>query len=63
MTRRFDMTRWTMVLSARDANSTRSREALARLCQAYWPPLYTFVRHRGYGPEDARDLTFDRSWP
>ena len=31
-------------------------EALARLCERYWPPLYGFVRYRGYDPEDAQDL-------
>jgi RNA polymerase sigma factor (sigma-70 family) len=31
--------------------------ALAELCQAYWAPLYTFVRSRGYTVDDAQDLT------
>ena len=31
--------------------------ALAQLCQTYWPPLYTFVRSRGYTAHDAQDLT------
>jgi RNA polymerase sigma-70 factor (ECF subfamily) len=31
--------------------------ALEELCRAYWYPLYSFVRHRGYGAEDAQDLT------
>ena len=31
--------------------------ALAQLCQTYWPPLYTFVRSRGYSVHDAQDLT------
>jgi RNA polymerase sigma-70 factor (ECF subfamily) len=30
--------------------------ALARLCRDYWPPLYSFVRRRGYNPADAQDL-------
>jgi RNA polymerase sigma-70 factor (ECF subfamily) len=30
---------------------------LEQLCRAYWYPLYAFVRRRGYGPEDAQDLT------
>lgn len=33
------------------------REALAQLCEDYWPPLYRFVRHRGYSRDDAKDLT------
>ena len=35
----------------------RAQAALARLCQDYWPPLYRFVRLRGYKPADAQDLT------
>jgi len=30
---------------------------LAKLCQAYWYPLYAYVRRRGHSPEDAQDLT------
>jgi RNA polymerase sigma-70 factor (ECF subfamily) len=30
--------------------------ALTQLCHDYWPPLYTFVRRRGYSPSDAQDL-------
>lgn len=35
----------------------RSDAALARLCRDYWPPLYRFVRRRGYSRADAQDLT------
>lgn len=35
----------------------KARVALAELCQTYWPPLYTFVRTRGYSMHDAQDLT------
>ena len=31
--------------------------ALHELCQLYWQPLCSFVRHSGYGKEDAEDLT------
>lgn len=34
-----------------------SRTALAELCQAYWYPLYSFVRYKGNNAEDASDLT------
>ena len=33
-----------------------ARKALAAFSEAYWPPLYTFVRRRGYSPADAQDL-------
>jgi RNA polymerase sigma-70 factor (ECF subfamily) len=29
---------------------------LGDFCEAYWPPIYTFVRRRGYSPSDAQDL-------
>ena len=35
----------------------RAGAALSQLCQTYWPPLYTFVRSRGYSVHDAQDLT------
>jgi RNA polymerase sigma-70 factor (ECF subfamily) len=31
--------------------------ALETLCAAYWFPLYTFIRRRGWSPHDAEDLT------
>ena len=54
----FPSTRWSIVLAAghRDAPEL-AREALAALCEAYWYPLYAYVRRRGYDAEDARDLT------
>jgi RNA polymerase sigma-70 factor (ECF subfamily) len=35
----------------------RTQELLSQLCSDYWPPLYRFVRCRGYSEEDAQDLT------
>jgi RNA polymerase sigma-70 factor (ECF subfamily) len=31
--------------------------ALAQLCEAYWYPLYAYVRRQGRTPHDAQDLT------
>lgn len=53
---RFDTTRWSLVLAA-GGDDAASREALAALCEAYWYPLYAFVRRQGRDSEDARDLT------
>jgi DNA-directed RNA polymerase specialized sigma24 family protein len=53
---RFQTTRWSMVLSARDGDRTESRDALAALCMMYWYPLYAFVRRKGHGAEAAEDL-------
>lgn len=53
----FVTTHWSVVLTAGGSDTTRARGALARLCQTYWYPLYTYVRRRGHSPEDAQDLT------
>src|ERR1035437_5987826 len=54
----FAATRWTIVLAAADkSEGTRSRLALEELAQAYWFPLYAFVRRQGYSAHDAQDLT------
>ena len=54
----FQTTHWTVVLEqAGDERSYESRRnALASFSEAYWPPLYTFVRRRGYSPADAQDI-------
>ena len=45
------------MLRARGTESEESaREALSGFCEAYWPPLYSFLRHRGYPSADAQDL-------
>jgi RNA polymerase sigma factor (sigma-70 family) len=55
----FVSTRWTTVLKAGDsaATSVQALSALSELCQIYWRPLYVFLRKKGYGREDAQDLT------
>ena len=52
----FAETHWSLVLAAR-TTSPDAAAALAGLCQAYWYPLYAFVRRQGHGPHDAQDLT------
>jgi RNA polymerase sigma factor (sigma-70 family) len=53
----FTPTHWSVVLAAREQNSLQASEALERLCQAYWPPLYAYIRRQSYSQEDAQDLT------
>lgn len=55
----FLSTRWTVILEAGDSAATSEQAigALSELCQIYWRPLYAFVRNKGYGHEDAQDLT------
>jgi len=53
----FQRTRWSVVLAAGQADSPQAEAALARLCQAYWRPVYEFIRRRGYEVEESKDLT------
>ena len=46
-----------MAAAAADSGDPQRQDALADLCQAYWPPLYAFLRRRGHTPENAQDLT------
>lgn len=51
----FTTTHWSVVEACADDDENADR-ALARLCQDYWPPLYTFARRRGNSSADAQDL-------
>ena len=53
---RFATTQWTVVLFASREGPERAA-AMEKFCRAYWYPLYVFIRRRGSGPEEARDLT------
>lgn len=54
----FQSTVWIEVATAREGlDSEKGRDALQRLCLAYWQPVYAFVRKRGYSPEESEDLT------
>jgi len=57
VTGRFATTQWNVVLEARDGTESRARLALESLCNAHWFPLYVYVRSRGNGADEARDLT------
>jgi len=53
----FPATRWSLVLSAGNSDSSAAAEALDTLCALYWRPVYCTVRSRGFDREEARDLT------
>ena len=57
----FVTTHWSVVgdilLPTREIAPEKARIAFARLYEDYWPPLYRFVRQRGYSRHDAQDLT------
>jgi RNA polymerase sigma-70 factor (ECF subfamily) len=48
---------WALVEEAVSPDAARARQAQAALCQAWWKPVYAFIRRRGHTPEEAEDLT------
>ena len=52
----FLTTHWSVVLAAKQGNSSEATAALEKLCRAYWYPLYAFLRREGRNPHDAQDL-------
>ena len=56
-TSRFATTHWSVVLAAGDSASPEHEQALSRLCQTYWFPLYAYLRRRGHDRHQAEDLT------
>ncbi len=53
----FATTHWSVVLCAGGTGTPEAEAALEKLCRAYWPPLYAYVRRAGHQPSDAQDLT------
>jgi RNA polymerase sigma factor (sigma-70 family) len=54
---RFVATSWTAIAAMRNSDSPEAHTALARLCEAYWQPLYDYVRRLNYSEDDAKELT------
>ena len=55
----FATTQWGLVTSASAQDTTEARTALEALYRTYCDPIYAFIRRRGYGRQDAQDLTQD----
>jgi RNA polymerase sigma-70 factor (ECF subfamily) len=53
----FQSTLWSVVLRAKDPESKERREALQKLIEIYWKPLYFFVRRKGNSTEASKDIT------
>ena len=53
----FPTTLWSIVLSAARPGTPSADDAMARLCEAYWYPIYAYMRRRGFDRDEARDLT------
>ena len=53
---RFATTNWSLILRA-GKDDAEAELAMALLCEAYWYPVYAFVRRQGHTAGDAEDLT------
>ena len=53
----FTTTHWSVVVAAKGGASASLDEALEKLCRAYWPPLYAYIRREGHDATEAEDLT------
>src|SRR5436189_278012 len=53
----FATTHWSVVAQSALTDVPEAANAIAQLCELYWPPIYSFIRRRGYPPADAQDLT------
>ena len=55
----FETTLWHVVLRAKDRQDPLGTEALARLCEIYWYPLYAYARRSGLDAGTAEDAIQD----
>jgi len=53
----FAATHWSMVRRAVGSHDDAAAKALGSLCEAYWPPVYAYLRCHGHAPHEAEDLT------
>lgn len=53
----FRTTAWSVVIGAQEDDQGQKGECLARLCRAYWKPVYHYIRRRGLQHEEAKDMT------
>ena len=54
----FATTRWSLIRQGRTPGKQNgANDDLARLCQIYWRPIFTFIYRRGHSAPDAQDLT------
>jgi RNA polymerase sigma-70 factor (ECF subfamily) len=49
-------TRWTKVLRAR-GDAPEAKAALGELCEAYWTPVFKFLRREGRSEDQSREIT------
>lgn len=53
----FLTTHWSMIEQAAAAEDDRDRLLIDLLIERYWKPVYCYLRRKGYGNEEAKDIT------
>jgi hypothetical protein len=53
----FQTTRWTVIEKVGSNDDACNRAMIGDLLKTYWKPVYCYLRQKGYGNEDAKDLT------
>jgi DNA-directed RNA polymerase specialized sigma24 family protein len=48
---------WSQFLKARTLDETRRQAIVGKLMEAYWKPVYCYLRRKGFDNERAKDLT------
>jgi hypothetical protein len=54
----FLTTHWSLIENVKDG-SDKDGALIGLLLRTYWKPVYCYLRHKGYGNEEAKDLTQD----
>jgi hypothetical protein len=53
----FLTTHWSLIEAAGSQEQDRDCALIGLLLERYWKPVYCYLRRKGYGNEDAKDLT------
>ena len=54
----FPPTNWSLIADIQGEDH-RQNKLIGLLLEAYWQPIYCYLRHKGYDKEEAEDLTQD----
>ena len=53
----FLTTHWSIIENVGASDDDKNRALIELLLKKYWKPVYCYLRRRGYGNEEAKDLT------
>src|SRR6187551_849980 len=53
----FATTHWSVVLAAKQSDSSQAAAALEKLCRTYWRPLCAYIQRDGHDATEAEDIT------